>query len=110
MWLDLSSGTITYKQVNAHMHSPPIHYSHAFDSRDVIICAGADKPGPIANTSLLDDAGMVRPGLVRVKDYSSIHGRAWKQFYNWYGGGPAIVRCKHDIYSAPWKQEGLSLS
>ena len=64
------------------------------------------RPGPITNQLLLDEQGVPKPGLVKVRDYRGLHGTVWDELLRCYGGGPVIVRKRLDIY----EEEGAALA
>lgn len=57
-------------------------------------------PGPIDNQRLMEpNQCRIKQGLVIERDYKMVHDAVWMKFSSLYGGGPAIARCKPDIYS-----------
>jgi hypothetical protein len=62
---------------------------------------GVLPPSPICNNRLFIDPSnpvILRPQLQVVSNYRGVNERVWNAYLKFYGGGPAIVRKKLNIY------------
>lgn len=61
----------------------------------------APPPGKISNWRLVKSDGTPISGREKLRDYRGVCPKVYALFHSIYGGGPAIVRSKIDLYSEP---------
>ena len=66
------------------------------------------RPGPIDNSFLLHSDGRPLDRLSPVRDYRGLQRDVWEKLHAMYGGGPAIVRRRIDIYGPALEEPGTS--
>jgi len=87
-YVDYHSKQLQLKELNEKQLSN-------IDSSSNLITNKKYRPRKIDNNKLLDESNhfvVLKENLIEHNDYEIIHKHIWEQLYEWYGGGPNIMR------------------